>query len=248
MLLSRFTCLLLVLLLSAFATGQGVNTGGGGINTGGNFGGGGLGGAGGGGGGGLNGFGGVGQNGGRGGGGATGSISGLFNDNSDIQGTGFLGRNANTGGFLTGAGTGAAQNGQFGNAGGFGGRGAGGGGAAGRGGGQQQQGQQSTRVVRTRITIPRDFGRVIVPPSRIRSNLNLEYRRVSRLKRVLGGDQSRVTTGGLRGSSVTATPSGESVILSGSVASERDRIIAEKMAKMEPGVRSVINQLVVSPQ
>lgn len=254
--LCRFTSLLLVVLLAAFANGQ-LNTGTG-INTGGGNLGGGLQG---GGGQGIAGFGGLGQQAGAGGGagGATESISGFFNDNSDIQGTGFLGRSANQNGFLLGDGGGGANN-QFGNAGGFGGFGGQGGGAgAGNRGGQQPQRQQSTRVIRTKISIPRDFGRVVIPQSRIRSRLNLEYQRVSQLQRTRSvqsqsqpqpqsQSQSRITTGGLRGSSITATPSGESVILSGSVASERDRIIAEKMAKMEPGVRSVINQLTVSPQ
>lgn len=238
--LSRLSTVLFAITFASFAFGQGVQNGG---NAGG-----GLGGAQ----GGLQGFGGVGQ---QGGGGPAGSISGILSDNSDIEGTGFLGRNANSTGFLSGAGTAtggrnAAAGGQFGNAGGFG-AGGFGGGAGGFGnnnrGGQQPGGARSTRVVRTRITIPRDFGRVVIPASRIRSRLNTEYRRVSQLKNTLGA-KSSVATSGLRGSSITATPNGESVTLSGTVRSERDRIIAEKMAKMEPGVRSVVNQLVVSSQ
>jgi osmotically-inducible protein OsmY len=43
------------------------------------------------------------------------------------------------------------------------------------------------------------------------------------------------------------TANGRSVVLTGQVASKRDSQIAEKMAKMEPGVESVVNQLMVIP-
>ena len=168
---------------------------------------------------------------------------------STVGGTGFLNRSNNQGGFLGGAG--AAQNTNFGNAGGFtaGGRGGGGGNTAGRGGQPQQQ--QSTRVIRTRITIPSDFGRVVVTPSQIQSRLNGQFRRASRLKRFSSRQAnsttaSPVNTNGLRGSSVVATPNGRTVTLTGSVNSKRDRMLAEKMAKMEPGVDTVLNQIIVS--
>ena len=187
-----------------------------------------------------------------GGGGGAGTVAGNFENllegrgESQVGGTGFLGRTNNTEGFLQANGGGNTAGGNranFGNAGGF----AAGGGRAGAG--RQPQQQQSTRVVRTRIMIPRDFGRVIVPPARVQSRLNGQFRRVSNLRRNRAGASSvgsRVNTNGLRGSSVTATPSGRSVILSGSVLSERDRLIAEKMAKMEPGVESVVNQITVT--
>ena len=184
------------------------------------------------------------------------SIGGLLQDRgeSNVGGTGFLNRTNNAGGFLSGGADASANNANrttnFGNVGGFnagGGRGGAGGGFGGRGGQPQQQ--RSTRVVRTRITIPRDFGQVRVTPTQIESRLNGQYQRVSRLTRASSRRttaSSRVNTNGMRGSSVVATPNGRSVTLSGSVANERDRLLAEKMAKMEPGVDTVINQIIVS--
>lgn len=207
----------------------------------------------------LNQTGGVGQGLGQGAGQGT-SIGGLLQDRgqSTVEGNGFLNRTNSQTGFLGGAG--ANANGgntnrtttNFGNAGGFtaGGGGRGGAGGVGGRGGQPQQ-QRSTRVIRTRITIPRDFGRVTIEPNKVQSRLNGQYRRVSRLtrqssRRSTATNVSPVNTNGLRGSNVVATPNGRSVTLTGRVASERDRVIAEKIAKMEPGVDSVVNQIIVS--
>ena len=163
--------------------------------------------------------------------------------NSTVEGSGFLGRNSAESGFLSGGRNDTGRN-TFGNAGGFGGRTGGFGGGNNRGNGQVRS-QSSTRVIRTRITIPRDFQRVVIPQSRIRSRLHHEFSRVTRLGvRTIGS--SRISSTGLRNSNVSASVSGRTVTLTGVVSSERDRVIAEKMAKMEPGVDAVSNQLVIA--
>lgn len=160
-------------------------------------------------------------------------------------GTGFLGRNnQNNVGFL-GVQDGTVQGGQpqggFGNAGGFGGRG----GQQGAGN-QQPQGRTSSRIVRTRITIPRDFGVRPIQTGRVQSRLNNTFVRVRELANT---ESAKISKRGLSGSNVTTTfGQNRTVTLRGTVKSERDRQIAEKLAKMEPGVDSVVSELVVVPQ
>jgi osmotically-inducible protein OsmY len=48
------------------------------------------------------------------------------------------------------------------------------------------------------------------------------------------------------GANVTVVPRGRTVILQGQVATERDRSLAERMARFEPGVDRVVNELVVT--
>lgn len=160
-----------------------------------------------------------------------------------LQTEGFLGSNVLDGqGFLGGEATGNAGRNQFGNAGNFGGRG------GTTGGRQPQQQQQSSRQIRIKLVIPPDFGVVEIPPREIQTRLSSQFRKVSQLKSLtIKGGQS-ISTSGLRGSNVSASSNINGVVtLTGRVSNSRERIIAEKMAKMEPGVRSVVNQLVVSP-
>ena len=266
-----FTCAcVFVAALSTSSHAQGVSGSGiasgvaGGISAGGLGGGGvassgtGSGGLGGTGGGGLGGSGATGG-GGQGGVGGSNAVQGLTGSRDTVlQSSGFMNQNALTeGGFMaaqganTGQGGGGAARGaaaggrggnQFGNAGGFG-----TGGAGGRGGMQPQQ-QRSTRIIRTRLTIAPDFDYRAIPLPQVQAKLNSEFLKVSQLRPRYQTEPSAAAADiaiGLRGSRITATANGRTVVLQGQVATERDRQVAERMATMEPGVDSVVNELVV---
>lgn len=199
--------------------------------------------------------GGTGTTGGTGGVAESNAVQGLTGSRETaLQSSGFLNQNAlGGGGFMASQGTNGGQS-SFGNAGGFnaaGGRGAGGfgnaGGFGGRGGmAGQPQTQRPTRIVRTRLSIAPDFGAKVVSTDEVRSNLNQQFQAVRQLtatSRSGTGGESR----GLRGAMITASSIGRKMILQGQVATERDRLLAERMARMEPGVDEVRNDLIVVP-
>lgn len=199
---------------------------------------------------------------GGGGGGVAGSnaVQGLTGSRETaLQSSGFLSQNAlDGGGFMAAQGTNAGQGGGFGNAGGFnaGGRGAGGfgnaggfgaaGGRGGIGGGRQPQTQRPTRIVRTRLSIAPDFGYRVIATDIVRSNLNQQFEAARQLASTTRSGVARESRA-LRGAMITASSIGRKVILQGQVATERDRLLAERMAKMEPGVDEVRNDLIVVP-
>ena len=170
-----------------------------------------------------------------------------------LQSSGFLGQSptGGGGGFLGAQGANNATLGgrgnQFGNLGGFGGFGGGRGAFGGGGRGFQPQQQRPTRVVRTRLMIAPDFSFPQAPATSIRSSLNTQFNRVSKLS--ARGTPSAASRGAsslaLRGAKITTIIQGRTVVLQGQVATERERQVAERMARMEPGVDSVMNELVV---
>lgn len=98
-------------------------------------------------------------------------------------------------------------------------------------------------MIRTRLTIAPDFVYPSIVEPQIRTRLNSQFLRVSQLRpRSQTGDLSAL---GLRNAQITTSVNERTVTLRGQVASERDRVVAERMAKMEPGVDSVVNELVV---
>jgi len=153
--------------------------------------------------------------------------TGFLNQNTQAGGGGFLGnQNSNT--------AGAQGGGQFGNAGARGGQ---------QGRGNQRQQQRRTRVIRTRISVPSDFASPVILGTQIQSNLTGQFRRASNFESI-----ARVKLGATRpmtGANITVIPNGRTVVLQGQVATERDRTLAERMARFEPGVDRVVNELTV---
>ncbi len=117
--------------------------------------------------------------------------------------------------------------GAFGNAGGFGARGQ-------QGRGQQGRGQQgrgaSTRVVRTKISV--GFNYQAIQTSVVKTHLDAQFAKLA-------------TNGRFSGRNILAIPQGRTMVLRGRVSSARDRDLAERIARFEPGVSAVINELVV---
>lgn len=147
------------------------------------------------------------------------------------QGGGFVGQNQATGG-------------QFGNAGGVGGRGAGGGG--GRGGNQQQVQRNVPVQIRTQLVLPADFAKEyrVLAARRLSTKLPQTFRRIDQAQA-----KSKVEFGSMRvfkGANISVTTSGQTVTLLGQVNSVRERQLAERIAKLEPGVDRVVNQLTVT--
>jgi hypothetical protein len=211
---------------SSFGGGQG-----GGLNTGG-LGGTGLGGAG--------GFGGGGLGGGLGGQAGMGG-SQLNLDLGALSATvgqgGFIGRSDNAGRFVGNANTGQ-QSIQGTNAGGqFGGRGQqfGGGQFGGRNttGGFNQRGgfnQQSRRTIRPQHRIAFDYSQP--ETGSVQTSLNAQFQRFQTSRPELQGVQ-------------IGLGDGREVVLRGQVRSEEDKKLAAQLARMEPGVRTVRNELTV---
>lgn len=164
-----------------------------------------------------------------------------------LQSDGFLNQNSQNGGGFLGQGANNQNAGGFGNAGGFnaGGRGGFGGGGQQGAQGRQPQTQQPTRILRTKLTIAPDFTYPRVTPTALRAKLNGQFQRVRQLSAT---ESARVSKRALGGSRITSVSNDRTVTLRGTVASERDRLVAEKLAKMEPGVDSVVNELTVAPQ
>ncbi len=164
-----------------------------------------------------------------------------------LQSDGFLNRNEQGGGGFLGQGANNQNAGGFGNAGGFnaGGRGGFGGGGQQGAQGRQPQTQQPTRILRTKLTIAPDFTYPRVTPTALRAKLDGQFQRVRQLSST---ESARVSKRALGGSRITSVSNDRTVTLRGTVASERDRLVAEKLAKMEPGVDSVVNELTVAPQ
>lgn len=167
---------------------------------------------------------------------------------------GFVGQNLNAqqGAFIGAnqAANGQGQQGpggQFGNAGG--GRGGAGGFGAGRGQGQGQQPQQRNppRNIRIKITLSPEFAAAyrVVSPQKLKSRLTRQYQRIDSIQKEANADfgLSRV----FRNANVSVTANGRSVTLRGQVASEREKSLAARIARLEPGVDRVENQLVVAP-
>ena len=119
---------------------------------------------------------------------------------------------------------GQGQNrGAFGNAGGFG--------ARGQQGRRQQQGRgASTRVVRTKISV--GFNYQAIQTSVVKTHLDAQFAKLA-------------TNGRFSGRNILAIPRGRVMVLRGRVSSARDRALAERIARFEPGVSTVINELVV---
>lgn len=132
------------------------------------------------------------------------------------------------------AGVGGAARGLGGAAGGLGGLGGGLGGFGGLGnlfGGLNTGTQESTR-----------------PPirTRLRSAINVDPMPVAKVQsNALGRFRSLSARPALRG--VNVSMQGRTAVLSGVVASDSDRRMGELLLRLEPGVSSVDNQLVVSP-
>ena len=156
------------------------------------------------------------------------------------QGFGFIGDNAQPGGFFgqerAGNNIATGNRGQFGNAGGFG--------AGGRGGQQLQR--QTPRRIRTRLVLPKDFGVRFrtIPAARLQNTLSSQYRGIGAAVQ----DRSKVSLLSSRafaGANIQVTASGRTVTLRGQVGSDRERKLAERIAKFEPGVDQVVNQLSV---
>ena len=166
-----------------------------------------------------------------------------------LQSTGFIGGNANAqqGNFL---GQNPALNnsqfnnnplgnrGQFGNVGGFG--------AAGRGGFGQQLQRTTRRRIRTRLVLPADFAVEFrtVPPVKLQDSLSKQFEGIdaSQAKSQMALGASRV----FADADIRVTASGRTVTLRGQVGSDRERKLAERIAKFEPGVDRVVNQLTVA--
>jgi len=149
----------------------------------------------------------------------------FIGSNTNAQQGAFIGSGLQQG--FTGAPNfgGQGQNrGAFGNAGGFGARGQ-------QGRGQQGRGQQaSTRVVRTKISVGFNYERIQTRV--VQTHLDAQFARLA-------------ANGRLLRSNVSAIPQGRTVTLKGHVSSARDRDLAERIARFEPGVSAVINELVV---
>lgn len=129
----------------------------------------------------------------------------------------------------------AGNRGQFGNVGGFG--------AGGRGGQQVQR--NVPRRIRTQLKLPADFAIEYrtIPATKLQNSLSQQYRGIdasqARSKMPLGS--SRV----FAGAEIEVSASGRIVTLRGQVGSDRERKLAERIARFEPGVDRVVNQLSV---
>ena len=111
--------------------------------------------------------------------------------------------------------------------------------------GFQQQQRLPTRIVRTRIAVPVDFAAPTIPRTVVENRLNDQFGRIRGRRTV-----ARPTTGARQAfwnSSISIITNGPTVTLQGVVATERDRKLAEKIAKLEPGVGQVQNDLTVLP-
>ncbi len=97
----------------------------------------------------------------------------------------------------------------------------------------QQTGMLSQRIVRPRLSIAFDYN--ARPPVNVQTNLSTEFQRLQTDRPSLQGVQ--VQMGGDR-----------RAILRGSVPSENDRKLAAMLARMEPGVRSVVNELTIAAE
>lgn len=162
--------------------------------------------------------------------------------------TGFIGGNANAlqGGFVGQNQTvnGNAQNNAFGNRGQFG--NLGGFQNGGRAGFGQQLQRQATRRIRTRLVLPADFAaefRQVAAP-KIQSRLTTQFQGINAAQA-----KSKVALGSSRvfaNAKIEVIANDRTVILRGQVGSDRERKLAERIAKLEPGVDRVENQLVVA--
>lgn len=151
----------------------------------------------------------------------------LGGNGSGTQG-GFLGQNQATGG----------QNGQFGNT----------GRATGRGGGGFQQGgqRQASVQILTRLVLPTDFAQEyrVLAASKLKTTLPQQFRKIDAAQA-----RSKVNLGSMRvfkGADIQVTTSEGTVTLLGQVASAREKQLAERIVRLEPGVDRVVNQLTVS--
>ena len=177
-------------------------------------------------------------------GGTSDNVSATFGETDNDQNRGFIGQNLNSqqGQFLGGnqALQQQAGGGQFGNAGGFGNQGRGQ--QFGRGQGLQPQRARTTRVIRTKITVAFDFPNV--PEATLRNNLETQFQSINRAQ-----ERSRVALGlsrVFRDANISVSASGRTVTLRGTVGSEREKDLAARIAKLEPGVDEVKNELGVT--
>ena len=97
----------------------------------------------------------------------------------------------------------------------------------------QQTGMLSQRVVRPRLSIAFDYNSR--PPAGIQTSLSTEFQRLRTDRPALQGVQVQIGNG-------------RQVVLRGSVPSENDKKLAAILARMEPGVRSVKNELTIAAE
>ena len=182
-------------------------------------------------------------------GGTNENLATAFGERTTVNETpGFLGANANAqqGNFVGQNQTIAngANGGQFGNRGGFQGGGFQGGGRGGQFGQQTQR--QAPRRIKTRLVLPKDFAPAfrIVPADTLQSNLSRQYSKIDEAQA-----KSKVSLGSSRvfqNAEIQVSASGRIVTLRGQVRSDRERKLAERIAKFEPGVDRVENLLTVA--
>lgn len=164
-------------------------------------------------------------------------ITGFIGANANAQQGNFVGQNQTT---INGPGgiNGFGNGGRFGNQGGF---------QAGGRGGQGAQ-RQTPRRIRTRLVLPTDFAIEYrtVPRQKLQTTLSSQYRGIdssqAKSKVMLGA--SRV----FKNAQIEVVANGRTVTLRGQVRSDRERQLAARIAKLEPGVDRVENQLsVIAP-
>lgn len=186
------------------------------------------------------------------GGGGTGgrseNLEATFGQRSSVNSSeGFLGSNLNAqAGAFVGQNQAAIAGGQFGNLGGVQAGGRGGANAGGNRGGQQPQQQQQNRQIRVRLVLPNDVAQEyrVIPAAKLQNTLSTQFRQINETQaRSKAGSRSQL----FRNSNINVTANGRTVTLRGQVRSNRERRLAERIAKFEPGVDRVQNQLTVSP-
>jgi hypothetical protein len=108
---------------------------------------------------------------------------------------------------------------------------------------------RSSRPLRPQLTV--GFAAPVRVQTAVTNNLEQTMDRLSR--GVSGGASAqsarRVSNLGnrsLNGNSISVSMEGRTAVLSGTVASEHDRVLAERLALLEPGVSAIRNELVVA--
>ena len=162
---------------------------------------------------------------------------GFVGGNRNAQQGNFIGQNQAIGNTLNNA-FGNQRGGQFGNT-GFG----AGGNNRGGFGSQPQRGVATQRQIRIRLVLPNDVAAEyrILPATKIQTSLSKQFAGINASQ-----EKSKVRLGSSRvfkGSDIQITADGRTVTLRGQVSSDRERKLAERIAKLEPGVSRVVNQL-----
>lgn len=111
---------------------------------------------------------------------------------------------------------------------------------------QQQFQQNTTRRIRTKLVLPPGYLAEFRPTtSDTRKSLQNLYRQVkaSQARSTAPSQLSRL----FANSEIQVTVRDRTVTLLGRVGSDRERVLAERMARLEPGVSRVVNELSVVP-